>query len=176
LQLFVPLSSFFIRTNNLSCLFIIFIRWHLVILDQAKTGKIMAFWTTAFMEPAVDPLPLGPTIASYDWIADHEAWSKGRFIWQPKVVADHQLIMRVLIVNPSGGTMTTTVVVRQGHRENSSYESVQQTGANEPACRDRRRHDDRVQLEDVYAVPLRVVTAMTHLSGSMLAKGKAKLL
>ena len=123
-------------------------------MARSGRGKIMAFRTTAFMEPAVDHCHSAlQSLPMIGLLTMKKSLVEGPFHLATKVVADHQLITRVLIVNPSGDTMTTTVVVRQATMKTARMNiSVQQTGANELARQDHRRHDDRVQLEDVYAV------------------------
>jgi hypothetical protein len=103
--------------------------------------------------------------------------AEGPFHLETIVVADHLLITIVLIINLIGDTMTTAVVVHQAAMKTTrmSLDSGEPTGANEPARRDRRRHDDLVQREDVRR-PAEGRNNKIHLSGSRLAKGKMKLL
>ena len=72
-------------------------------------GKIIAFPTTAFMEPAVEHCHSAlQSLPMIGLLTMKKSLVEGPFHLAAKVVADHQLI-----VNPSGDTMTTTVVVRQ---------------------------------------------------------------
>ena len=83
-------------------------------MARTGRGKIMAFRTTTFMEPAVDHCHSAlQSLPMIGLLTMKKSLVEGPFHLATKVVADHQLITRVLIVNPSGDTMTTTVVVRQ---------------------------------------------------------------